>query len=230
MTKAARDWNFSKVESGIYDKDVLGELIRRGACAIQEQNGLKVDGLAGRDTIDAIETALQRSVVGDGRHDATRPQYQCPIPRRNAIESIYGSFSYKEHPDTPGAIIIDPDWVRGNITQLTLHTGQKLWVHRLIAFELAELYQKACTVSGYTPAKVASWVPRHMRWDKTRSLSRHSWGIAFDIDWSLNGVGMTDTPLHRHPEWVQTFRDAGWNCGIDWRTYPDPMHFERTAR
>jgi hypothetical protein len=230
MTKAARDWNLAKVEAGIYDDDVLGELIRRGACAIQEESNLTVDGLAGRDTIDAVETILNKRTEGVVSHDATRPQYQCPIPRRNAIESIYGSFSFKENPKTPGAIIIDPSWVRANITRLTLHTGQKLWVHRLIAFELAELYQKACTVSGYTPAKIASWVPRHMRWDKTRSLSRHSWGIAFDIDWHLNGVGMTDTPLHRHPEWAQTFRDAGWTAGIDWRTYPDPMHFERVAR
>lgn len=230
MSDAERNWNLAKLDAGIFDRDVLGELIRCGARSIQESAGLKVDGLAGRDTIDAIETILNKRVKVPIGHDATRPQYQCPIPRRNAIESVYGSFTYKENPKTPGAIIIDPDWVRANITHLTLHTGQKLWVHRLIAFELAELYEKACKVSGYTPAKVASWVPRHMRWDKKRSLSRHSWGIAFDIDWSLNGVGMTDTPLHRHPEWAQTFRDAGWSAGIDWKTYPDPMHFERVAR
>lgn len=230
MSKSERDWNLAKNDAGIFDRDVLGELIRCGARAIQSSAGLKVDGLAGRDTIDAIEGLLQTPVEAPQGHDAVRPQYQVPIPRKNAIEGIYGSFSHKEHPDTPGAIIIDPNWVRANIIRLTLHTGQKLWVHRLIAFELAELYQKACRVSGYTPEKVASWVPRHMRWDKSRSLSRHSWGIAFDIDWHLNGIGMTDTPLHRHPEWAETFRSAGWNCGIDWRSYNDPMHFERTAR
>lgn len=230
MSKAERDWNMAKVGAGVYDDDVLGELIRRGARTIQAEAGITVDGLAGRDTIDAIEQQLNKVPQTPQTHSAKRPQYMAPIPRRNAIESVYGSFRHKVNPKTPGAIIIDPDWVKANIIRLELHTGQKIWCHRLAAFDLAELYQKACRVSGYTPSKIASWVPRHMRWDPSRSLSRHSWGIAFDIDWHLNGVGMQDTPLHRHPEWAQTFRNAGWNCGIDWRSYPDPMHFERTAR
>lgn len=231
MSEAEREWNLAQLDAEKIDRDVLGELIRCGARSIQASAGLKVDGLAGPATVDAIEEVLQRSKKAPQGHSAKRPQYQVPIPRKNAIESLYGSFSYKQNPKTPGAIIIDPKWVRENITGLTLHTGQKIWVHRLIAFELAELYEKACKVSGYTPRKIASWVPRHMRWDPKRSLSRHSWGIAFDIDWKENGVGMVDTPLHRHPEWCETFRAAGWNCGIYWGSrYNDPMHFERTAR
>tara|TARA_B100001175_G_scaffold309362_1_gene310941 strand:+ start:352 stop:1044 length:693 start_codon:yes stop_codon:yes gene_type:complete len=230
MSESERDWNLAKLNAGLFEDDVLGELIRCGARAVQTAAGLTVDGLAGPATRAAVEDAIGKTIEGTGDHDGVRPTYQVPIPRRNAIESIYGTFRYKEHPDTPGAIIIEKDWVKANITRLELHTGQKVWVHRSIAFEMGELYKKACEVSGYTPAKVASWVPRHMRWDKSRSLSRHSWGIAFDIDWHLNGIGMSDTPLHRHPEWVEVFRGAGWNCGIDWRTYNDPMHFERTAR
>lgn len=230
MSKSERDWNLAKLTAGVYEDDILGELLRRGARAIQSEAGLTVDGLAGPDTISAIEDTLQTLPNRSGSHDAVRPAYDAPIPRRNGIESIYGTFRYKQHPDTPGAIIIDPKWVAEHIVRLTLHTGQKVWVHKLAAFEMGELYKKACDESGYTPKKVASWVPRHMRWDKSRSLSRHSWGIAFDIDWHLNGVGMSDTPLHRHPRWVNVFKDAGWMWGGDWRSYPDPMHFERTAR
>lgn len=230
MSDFEREWNTTKALAGVYEDDVLGELLRCGARSIQQAAGLKVDGLAGPATVEVIEALLNKKTEERVTHDARRPQYQQPIPRRNNIEAVYGSFSYKDHPDTPGAIIIERDWVRKNIVGLTLHTGKKIWVHRLVAHELGELFEKACKVSGYTPKSVASWVPRHMRWDNTRSLSRHSWGIAFDIDPALNGVGMTDTPLHRHPEWAQVFREAGWTCGMDWRNYPDPMHFERVAR
>lgn len=228
MSKHEREWNLSKMEGDGFDRDVLGELIRRGARTIQEEAGLSVDGLAGPKTVDAIENTLQRQMQPPGDHDGERPTHRVHIPPKNMIESVYGSFSFKDHPDIKGAIIIDPKWVRQNITKLTLHTGQHVWCHRLVAHEMGELYKKACEVSGYTPTKVAAWVARHMRWDNTRSLSTHSWGIAFDIDWHLNGIRMTDTPLHRHPEWVQTFTDAGWNAGIHWNSYPDPMHFQRT--
>ena len=230
MSQFEREWNANRVDAGAYDDDVLGELLRCGARAIQSAAGVRVDGLAGPATIEIIEGILNKTTAAPGKHDAKKPQFSQPIPRRAAIESFYGSFRYKDHPDTPGAIIIEREWVRQNIVGLTLHTGKKIWVHRLIAHELGELFEKACKVSGYTPKSVASWVPRHMRWDNKRNLSRHSWGIAFDIDPSLNGVGMKDTPLHRHPEWAQVFRDAGWTCGMDWKNYPDPMHFERVAR
>lgn len=230
MSQFEREWNASKADAGAYEDDVLGELLRCGARAIQAAAGLKVDGLAGPATIEIIEGILNKATEAPGKHDGRKPEFSHPIPRRAGVESFYGSFDYKEHPDTPGAIIIEREWVRQNIVGLTLHTGRKVWVHRLVAHELGELFEKACKITGYTPKSVASWVPRHMRWDSKRNLSRHSWGIAFDIDPSLNGVGMKDTPLHRHPEWAQVFRDAGWTCGMDWKNYPDPMHFERVAR
>ena len=228
MSKSEREWNLAALEADKFDRDVLGELIRRGARSVQAGAGLTEDGLAGPKTVDAVEELLGKVTEGSGDHDGERPTHQVRIPPKNMVESIYGSFGYKEHPDIKGAIIIDPKWVRQNITKLTLHTGQHVWCHKLVAFEMGELYKKACEVSGYTPKKVAAWVARHMRWDPSRSLSTHSWGIAFDIDWHLNGINMTDTPLHRHPEWVKTFTDAGWDAGIHWRSYPDPMHFQRT--
>ena len=230
MSKHEREWNLAKLEAETFDRDVLGELIRCGARQIQKEEGLKEDGLCGPMTVSAIEERITEAQTAPQWHDAEPPQYQVPIPRRNAIADVYGSFRYSEHPDTPGAVIIEKAWVQKNITRVTLHTGQKVWIHRAVAFEMAELYEKACRLSGYTPGKVACWVARHMRWQKSRPLSRHSWGIAFDIDWHLNGIRMTDTPLHRHPEWVSVFKDAGWTWGGDWRSYPDPMHFERTRR
>ncbi len=68
-------------------------------------------------------------------------------------------------------------------------------------------------------------------------LSVHTFGIAVDINPSANpfcGVPqpcrcyndlITDMPR----EFVQAFRDAGFEWGGDWKDHPDPMHFEWNA-
>ena len=152
----------------------MGELITRGALSVQSEFGLVEDGLAGPNTIDAILAGMGNSQQGE----------TLDIPSRDVkdIERVYGKFSYRDNEDRPGAIIIDPSWARKNIVQVTFHTGQKTWCHAGIADEFRELYKKACNESGYTPKSVWSYVPRHMRWDNSRPLSRHSWGIAFDIE------------------------------------------------
>ena len=65
-------------------------------------------------------------------------------------------------------------------------------------------------------------------------LSSHSFGVAIDINASTNpqcGVSqycrcsndlITDMP----PEFVQAFKDEGFEWGGDWTEHPDPMHFE----
>ena len=229
MTDHARRWNLGKVEAGIIDDEALGELVRRGALAVQKEAGLTEDGLAGPKTLDAIEDLIGRVPQGSGSHNGKPTSDPLMIPRRRGIEAFYGSFSYKQHPDTPGAIIIDREWVKKNIVKLELYTGQVVWCHRLIAWHLGELHEKACKETGYIPKKIASWVPRHMRWDKKRKLSYHSWGIAFDVDWHRNGINMSDTPLQRNPRWVEIFKNAGVRWGGDWKRYKDDMHFEFVA-
>jgi len=69
---------------------------------------------------------------------------------------------------------------------------------------------------------------------KSNVLSMHSFAIAIDINPSTNpmcGVTqicrcynelITDMP----PEFVQIFKDEGFEWGGDWKEHPDPMHFE----
>ena len=65
-------------------------------------------------------------------------------------------------------------------------------------------------------------------------LSLHSFGIAVDINPSANpSCGITeacrcynDLVTDMPTEFVQAFKDAGFDWGGDWVEHPDPMHFE----
>tara|TARA_B100000989_G_scaffold15362_1_gene10301 strand:- start:3668 stop:4405 length:738 start_codon:yes stop_codon:yes gene_type:complete len=235
-TDFERRWNERQVDAGVLEGEVLAELVRLGTRQIQEDAELKVDGLAGPATRAEIEDRLglnQRGSKPPRKSRRRPPPDLVPIPTRRNIEAVYGSFGYAEDPKRPGAIILDKKWVRENIVKC--HFGpnntQYTWCHRLVAEEFPRLLKKASELSGYYPKKVWSWVPRYQRWDPSRGrLSDHSWGIAFDLDPHLNKAGLTGgTPLHSAEGelFVSVFMDAGWDCGINWKSYPDPMHFSR---
>lgn len=54
------------------------------------------------------------------------------------------------------------------------------------------------------------------------TMSVHSWGLAIDLNAAWNRMGQTPT---LSPEFVQCFKDAGFDWGGDWKT-PDGMHFQ----
>ena len=53
-----RRWNARQIDAGVLDGVVLAELVRRGARVVQDENGVKVDGLAGPATQAIIEEVL----------------------------------------------------------------------------------------------------------------------------------------------------------------------------
>ena len=227
-----REWNLRQVESGCLHGQALGEIVRRGTIAIQEEAGLKVDALCGPNTVLEVE-----GLLGINQPQPTQPLRGrrrsipdvIPIPTPRGITTVYGDPSYRSHPQKPGALIIDKDWVKKNIVKVTLHTGQHTYCHRLVSCEMKRLYKRACEETGYTPTRVWSWVARRKMWSESKGPSLHSYGIAFDIDWHLIPYGSTGgTPVHES-HWYEVWEAAGWSWGGRWST-PDPHHFERVRR
>jgi hypothetical protein len=64
------------------------------------------------------------------------------------------------------------------------------------------------------------------------SMSLHSWGIAIDVNQADNQLGKTYAQLKSEgktpfsEEFLQCFRNAGFDCGGDWKNRPDRMHFQ----
>ena len=231
--KLERDWNDRQIAAGVLEGDVLAELVRLGARVVQTDAGLEVDGLAGPQTISELRTKLgldsgARKVRG-GRRKLVTPDL-VPIPAKNGVETVYGSFNYTSHPSIKGAIVIDKSWVRRNIVKVVIpEFNQYTYMHRLVADEFKKIYVKAVERSGYLPSKMWSWVARRINWsdDPDARLSYHSWGVAVDFDWHLNPYGQASgTPMHNAPEFYQTFEDFGWKWGGRFKT-SDPHHFQR---
>jgi len=149
------------------------------------------------------------------------------------IEENFGRFQWSDDPKRRGRIVIAGDWVLHNIARvkppipLLSGAGRPLSViacHALIADRLLavlddlkdrHLHHLINTFDG-------CWVARHMSWDPSRSLSRHSWGIAVDVNARQFPYGSTHK---QDPRLIAAFRRHGFEWGGDWRT-PDPMHFE----
>ena len=209
-------YNEKQVAAGVLPIDLLQWTDKfGGVAAFQKTAGLDPDGAMGPRTIEEA-----RRVRAGGT----------AVPDQEHVRIVYGDFPYKEAKN--GAIAIDPEWARQNITTVKLHDGKVRWLHKLVAAEFKALYEKAVTESGYHPTSVQTYVPRHTLWNPDKPLSMHSWGIAIDFDPQHNRMGGTDGATHgpsklrKHPRFIEVFKEAGWTWGGDFRM-KDDMHFQR---
>lgn len=123
-----------------------------------------------------------------------------------------------------GTIRIDPDWVRHNIVTVDLPVFGRTQCHRVMVPQLAAALNEivALGLQGLITDYSGCYVPRHMLWDPSKGISRHAWGLAFDINVPTNGYGEAPTLDGRI---VDVFRRWGFKWGGDFAV-PDGMHFE----
>jgi len=221
------DENLSRIDAynlAAYPKlsrQAHARLLEEGTRVVQEDLRLKVDGWCGPKTSAALE-----GLEGAQSGEPAQPESLIIPKGRAGVRDVYGAFEYEESTEQRGAIVIDRAWSRKNIVGVYLHTGKRVWLHRLVADEFRVLFKRACAASGYTPERIGTWVARHILWNPEKALSTHSWGIAIDFDSRKNGYGKTDTLIRQHPAFIAVFEDAGWIWGGRWST-PDDMHVQR---
>lgn len=143
---------------------------------------------------------------------------------------VFGDLLYSEM--SGGRIAISPRWIAQNIVDCHLPKadGQGGDVHtrchRLAKDPLEHAF--ADLVANGLWRLIRSfdglWVPRHMTWNPSRSLSSHSWGIAFDLNASRNPYGGGISPENRALN--EVFNRYGFAWGGDWNGAKDAMHWE----
>lgn len=131
-------------------------------------------------------------------------------------------FTYQSVGD--GTIRIAPDWVRRHIVSVEVPILGRVTCHRIIIPQLtAALHEiERAGLADVITTYDGCWVPRHMLWDANRGISRHAWGVAFDINARTNGYGARPT---LDPRVVEIFQRWGFRWGGTF-SIPDGMHFE----
>ena len=140
------------------------------------------------------------------------------------IVSEFGSLSYTDNKN--GSINLDPKWVAANI--VTLHTVliPNLWCHAKVARQFACALSKIHMqgLGNLIHSFDGAFVPRHQMWDLRKSLSRHSYGIAIDLNAATNPAGKVNHELEPIAAIFSEFNIA-W-AGLWAGSSVDSMHFE----
>ena len=152
------------------------------------------------------------------RHaDAVLPQAQ--------IKARFGEFSYRA--GRGGGFEQDPRWQAENIVTRRVPILGTVRCHRGIVDALAGalteieraglagLLEQAGYDGCFNPRFVAG----------SDSVSRHAWGVAFDMGFSSNPTGLESV---QDPRLVEIFRRWGFTSGDSWLV-PDAGHFEFVA-
>lgn len=146
------------------------------------------------------------------------------------VERNFGRFSWKNIGG--GRIQIDPSWVKNNIVDCVLakaRNGQdvttKCHWRAKEPFERAFKMIEDRGLSHLIKTFDGLWVPRHQLWRNNKPLSRHSWGIAIDLNAEKNPYGEEPSPENRALN--EVFNLFGFAWGGDWSPRErDPMHWE----
>jgi len=204
------------------DRDAAVQLVGGGLVAA----GLGLVLLAGEEDADRTN----EEGASEPEEPYTGPDWSAgmgyPIPNSyEALRALYGDFAWVEA--AHARIVPDRAWRDANIVTKKLFDGKRVEIHSKVADEFAQLYEQAVAESGYHPASVQTYVPRHKQWNPQKDLSTHSWGIAIDFDPKKNGV---NAPHPAVPDsFLDVFRRAGWWVGADWKHYKDYMHVQRAG-
>lgn len=144
----------------------------------------------------------------------------------DGLKAFYGDFAWENL--GKGAVRITDDFAARNIVTLrdVASTGLSIQLHRLVSENFVDGLKAAIKASGYVVKQLGGFVPRHKMWNDARGLSVHSWGAAFDVNWSTNPAGQ-EGPCDIPPEFTEEFAARGWVWGGNWKgSARDVMHYQ----
>ena len=113
---------------------------------------------------------------------------------------------------------------------------RRLYINKVIQAPLTAVLTELINKGLHAEIKTfdGCFVVRKQRGSNT--ISRHAFGLAIDFNAAWNPLVRAVTPQTRAKlraekvtwteDFLQVWRDAGWNCGADWVNSLDGMHFQ----
>ncbi len=181
-------------------------------------------------TLDGNRTEFERSVreaLPEGMPVRIRAPGETPFLRHGdavlpqvVIKSEFGEFSLRS--DSSESFEIDDQWIADNLATVdlpllgptTCHVGMFASLRGAMdEVEKSNLGFLIETFDGcYSPRFIGG----------TRSLSRHAWGVAIDLNYAANPTGQVTV---QDPRLVSIMERWGFTWGGNWLV-PDAAHFE----
>lgn len=185
-------------------------------------SGVTIESL-GRDLRKRLPgVRFERLIAGD-----TVPAQQtggAPAPVGYIEGGVIGGMSFEILPN--GFIRPDPAWVSANIATASVPILGEVTCHRLLIPRLERALADvadAGLAGEIRPGDYGGcYVPRFIDRDPGKSLSKHAFGLAVDLNVSTNQLGSSGD---MDPRIVEIFARYGFAWGGYW-SRPDPMHFE----
>ncbi|HPI18847.1 MAG TPA: M15 family metallopeptidase [Candidatus Kapabacteria bacterium] len=220
---------------------VFGERTLQATILFQKKHNLQPDGVVGNKTF-GMAMLLGFSVVrndDDSKYGPNWPKKPnlTPLVSNEERANIFGKFKFKHNPlqHCPENITILDDWVKENIIQVNIPQLKKIAGISKVSFnkKVAVQFQNIWKEweNNNLLALVLTWsgafVPRFVRGSKT-TLSNHSFGTAFDINYSWNTLGSIPALVGQKGtvrELVEIANANGFYWGGHFKRL-DGMHFE----
>lgn len=193
------------------------------------------DGVIGPKTLAAAMTRGFNPMEDDT--DAEAGPNWPPLPSFPPLtgaerERVLGHFDFVPEPcEEPEGIVIQGSWEAENIVKVQLPIRDRpVRFHKAAAKQLADLFA-AWRDAGLLPL-IKTWdgsfAPRFVRGSRT-TLSNHSWGSAFDINYEWNRLGR-EPARKGQPGSVRELVPLAHQFGFYWGGHfahrLDGMHFE----
>ncbi len=178
-------------------------------------------------SVEGLEDGLNEAIPGEEpvrvRARAAASGRQPTVRSQLFMKLTFGEFAYR--PISRGRVVIDPAWVEANIETVDLpllgRTTCHIAFNEILAQVMHGLLEEGLSWVIDRGAFRGCWVPRYIA--NSARLSRHSWGVAADINFGNSLSGGPGSPLNE--ELLVRMAAVGIRSGHLW-TRPDPGHFE----
>jgi D-alanyl-D-alanine carboxypeptidase len=216
--------------AGVVDDEVVGaaelvvEMTTAPAVGIETVRFLLVAYSSDRPDIERSIAALvpDAAVRFRARGETPYLRHGDAVLPQALIKARFGEFSYR--PSSGRDVLEDPGWPQENIVTEAVPILGRITCHRAVlpAVEgaMRELEERNLAAlvdpSGYR----GCWVPSLIT--PSGGVSRHSWGVALDLNFSNNPTGLASAV---DPRLIEVMDRWGFISGANYLV-PDPGHFE----